>query len=434
MSHHKTFRYGGLLLEQGLSWPLILPIPNAFLPASAIVSMKQHLGEAARCVVRRGDLVREGALVGKAETPSSSNIHAPVPGIVRDIRKVRMASGAPVEVVEIALAGSFDRLGKREEKYLWTSMSSHDMIQTLRERGVVEMGGEGRPIADLVSSNEKGSILILSSIESEPYLRTELSVLRERAKDVLEGFAILRRLLQPSRSIIIIDEADAEEPERLSQLKERLEPDIERMVLKRRYPQDMRNQILSVIATPKRALTAKELCVISPSTALAVFESLVHAKPVLERYVTVAGGALKRPAVLKVRIGTLIGDLFEECGGFLRPPERIVLGGPIRGESVYSLDSSITKLTGSVLALTAEETNSTISNACVRCGRCMEVCPERLAPAEIFRRLEKDLYVEALAFGLEDCTECGACGYICPSRLPLNESFRTGRKQLEAPK
>jgi Na+-translocating ferredoxin:NAD+ oxidoreductase subunit C len=147
------------------------------------------------------------------------------------------------------------------------------------------------------------------------------------------------------------------------------------------------------------------------------------AKPMVERYVSLGGGALKRPTVLKARIGTPIGDLIEECGGFLGPPARLVLRGALRGHSVHDLDTPITKTSSAVIALDAEEVGSLRRAPCIRCGRCASVCPERLDPDTLFRLVERGMIARAIALGLGSCTACGACGYICPSRVPLVAAF-----------
>jgi electron transport complex protein RnfC len=307
-------------------------------------------------------------------------------------------------------------------------MTRVDMLQCLRDKGVVEMHEPGAPVAELVGAHEHCPLLVLNAIESEPYLRTETTILAERGKEVFEGLSMLKKILSPE--FVIAAFGEREEGERaalLAMLQER-DPSIESAFLAPRYPQDLPNQLLSVLRIGKRSFSVKDSLMITPSTALAVYEAVVHAKPLVERYVTIAGGAIKYPAVLKARIGTAIGDLIEECGGLLGKPEKILSGGPLRGSPVFSLDAPVTKQTSGILALTKEETNRKRTEACIRCGRCADVCPERLAPSEIFRRLEKNRREDALAMGLEDCSLCGACGYVCPSRIPLVEAFRCGMK------
>lgn len=391
--------------------------------------LKQHAGAPARCVVRRGEFVREGMVVGRGVGPGSSDVHAPVPGVVQDIRSVLLAEGGESEAVVIALEGSFDRLGRRVERYVWTSMSRADILRTARDRGVVDVETPGFPLFDLLSERASTDILILNAVESEPYLRTESSLLKERAEQVLDGLAILAKVASPARVVIAVDEGCGEES--MAPWSEN-EAHAEIVRLRTRYPQDMRNQILEAILGAKKKNLSSVL-IVRPSTAMALHEAVVLAKPMMERYITVGGGAIKSPAVLKARIGTPIGDLIEECGGFMGPPARLVLGGPFRGFSVHDLDAPVTKTSSAVLALSREEVGEMRRHPCIRCGRCAGVCPEKLDPERLFRYLAHRLYDEAEAWGLSDCTLCGACGYICPSRVPLVAAFSARLRPGKAP-
>jgi electron transport complex protein RnfC len=403
------------------------PILNAFLPATALVPLKQHSGPQARCVVKPGDFVREGALLGKAEKAGSANIHSPIPGVVREVKRLRTVAGVAVEAVEIALEGRFDRLGKREERYVWTSMTRNDIIQTLRDKGIVSMDNEARPLIDLIQGPAFSS-LVLNGMESEPFLRTEASLLGAKTWEVLEGLAIIAKLLSPLASYVCIDDGEEDLRSQLLPLAAttKLQPQV--IVLEARYPQDLPRQLLSVIYRDRKPLSTKDSLILTPSTAFAVYEAVVLARPLVERFVTIAGGAIKHPAVLKARIGTSIGDLIEECGGFLDQPSKLILGGPLRGYPVYDLDAPVTKSTQAVLALSLEETGRSRVEACIRCGRCRDVCPERLDPEALQRNLGAGRGAEAETLGLGDCTLCGACAYICPSQLPLVEIFDTGRR------
>ena len=426
MSSIRSFERGGIRIRDDRETDQPLPIANAFLPNSAVVLLKQHAGAPARCIVRRGEFVREGMVIGRGEGRGSSNIHAPVPGVVRDIRRVPLAEGGETEAVVIALEGSFDRLGRRMERYVWKGMSRGDVLRTIKDRGVVDVEVPGQPLFDLLSDRESGGLLILNGVESEPYLRTEASLIRERALEIFDGLALLAKVLAPSRTVVAVDESCPTEG-LISAAGTETPPEIIR--LKTRYPQDMRNQLLEAIVGAKRKSSASAL-IIRPSTAMALHEAVVLAKPMMERYVTVSGGAIKRPAVLKVRIGTPVGDLIEECGGFLGPPARIVLGGPIRGFSVHDLDAPVTKTSSAVIALSEREVGRLRRGPCIRCGRCAEVCPERLDPERLFRLITNRRYDEAQAWRLRDCTLCGSCGYICPARVPLVAAFATRLGQL----
>jgi len=432
MRSQPRFRHGGIQIDASKDWQPARPARNAFLPNGAVVPLKQHAGPAARCLVRKGEYVREGMLIGKAEAPSSANVHAPVPGVVRDIRRISLPEGGDSEAVVIALEGSFDRLGRREERYLWKSMTRRDMLNTLRDRGVVDTEAPGRPLYDLLGDKEGPGLLVLNAVESEPYLRAESSILLDKAQEILDGFDILRKILSPERSVVAL--ADPEAAESFSKAvaaaaRETALPEIS--LLEPRYPLDMERQLLESLRFD-RGRGGKKALIVRPSAAFAVYEAIVLAKPMLERYVTVAGGAVKHPAVYKARIGTPIGDLIEECGGFLGPPARLILGGPIRGHAVHDLDAPVTKTSSAVLALTDEEVSSSRRSPCIRCGRCAEACPERLIPELLYRLVSNRRQAEAVELGLDCCTLCGACGYICPSRVPLVASFAAYRRPLPA--
>ncbi|MBL8967540.1 MAG: hypothetical protein JNG85_11040, partial [Spirochaetaceae bacterium] len=284
----KTFRHGGLSLDLERDWRPASPVQNSFLPNAAAILLKQHAGPAARCLVRKGEYVREGALLGKAEGAGSAAIHASVPGVVRDIRRVRLPEGGECEAAVIVLEGSFDRLGKRMEKYLWKGVSRGDLLQTLRDRGVVETEPPGRPLYELLREREKTELLVLNAIESEPYLRTEAAVLADRGPEVLEGFAILRKILAPERWILALDASETEALARAAESAKGLEEAPESILLEPRYPQDLPSLLLEVIQRDRHAAKGKPSAVIvRPSTALAVYEAVALARPFLERYVTV---------------------------------------------------------------------------------------------------------------------------------------------------
>jgi len=418
MRPSRTFRHGGIQVEAGLEWGRRAPTQNAFLPNGAILLLKQHAGRQARCVVRRGEYVREGMIIGRADGPLSANVHSSIPGVVRDIRVVSLPEGGRTEAVVVALEGSFDRLGRRGERYLWKSMGRNEILSTLKDKGVVDTEAPGLPLSDLLGERRDIGLLVINAVEAEPYLRAEGCLLLDKGPEAMEGISILRSILSPRKTVIATSQglsfATPAAPEG--------EGGIECVSLAPRYPQDMARQLLEAVdGSRKRSL--EETIILRPSTALAVYEAIVLAMPMVERYVSVGGGALKRPAVLKARIGTPIGDLIEECGGFLSPPSRLVLRGVLRGHSVHDLSAPITKTTSAVIALDDDEVGSSRKSPCIRCGRCAEVCPERLDPDLLFRLVERGMRARAAELGLESCTACGACSYECPSRVPLVAAF-----------
>jgi Na+-translocating ferredoxin:NAD+ oxidoreductase subunit C len=432
MKPSRTYRHGGIRVDGGGDWEQKGPVENAFLPNGAIILLKQHAGQQARCVVRRGEYVREGMVIGRADGPFSANVHSSIPGIVRDIRVTTLPEGGHAEAVVVALEGSFDRLGRKGERYLWKSMGRNEILATLRDRGVVDTEIPGFPLFDLLGELRDIDLLVINAVESEPYLRAESCLLRDRGAEVMEGVAILNKILSPKRIVIAAGSHDGI-PVQAPPSDESLP--VEFIPLDPKYPQDMPAQLLEAITGSRasdisRTRKAKGTTILRPSTAFAIYEAVMLAKPMVERYVSIGGGALKRPRVLKARIGTPIGDLIEECGGFLGPPARLVLRSSLRGHSVHDLDTPITKTSSAVIALDAEEVGSLRRTPCIRCGRCAEICPERLDPDTIFRLVERGMLGRALDLGLRSCTVCGACGYICPSRVPLVAAFSSELRAL----
>jgi electron transport complex protein RnfC len=357
---------------------------------------------------------------------------------VLDIRVVPLPEGGRAEAVVVALEGTFDRLGRREERYLWKSMARRDVLGAIRDRGVVDTEPPGIPLYDLLSGTRDIGLLILNAVESEPYLRAEACILARREAEVAEGLAIIRKVVSPKRTVVAAEAlpGGAGGAESLAAAIERGPGQdggwkAESVALEPRYPQDLPGQLLEAIEG-SRSAPSGEVLIVRPSTALAAYEAVVLAKPMIERYVTVDGGALRESAVLKARIGTPIRDLIAECGGFSRPPARLVLCGPFRGYAVHDLDVPTTKTTSAILALSEREIGSMRRSPCIRCGSCSESCPERLDPEMLYRLAERGRMEEARALGLGSCTLCGSCGYSCPSRVPLVAAFASRLREREA--
>lgn len=295
------------------------------------------------------------------------------------------------------------------------------------------------PLYDLLSASKDIGMLVLNAVESEPYLRAEACIIAQRETEVVEGLAIIRKVLNPARTVVAVE---AEARGRGAEGREGQYSAFERgpaqdsgwkaevVALEPKYPQDLPGQLLEAIEG-SRGRPAEDVLIVRPSTALAAYEAVVLAKPMLERYVTVDGSALRAPAVLKARIGTPIRDLIDECGGFSRRPARLVLCGPFRGYAVHDLDVPTTKTTSAILALGADEVGSARASPCIRCGACAESCPERLSPELLYRLVERGRIAEAAALGLGSCTLCGSCGYSCPSRVPLVSAFAARLREEE---
>ena len=407
---------------------------NAIIPSISIVPLQQHIGAPAELQVAPGDTVGEGTLIGKATGFVSANVHSPVPGVVKEIKSIFLPNGIRTDAVVIELEGEFDRLGKEQNRNDWSRLSADQLLEIIKEHGIVGMGGATFPthVKFTVPKGRSCKYLIMNGTECEPYLSADHRLMVERPAEVLEGVRIAAAMLKPDQVYVGIE---VNKPDAISIM----EKEIKRASLpyrvaplKIKYPQGDEKQLIKAITgleVPSGGLPLDIGCVAANAgTLFAIYEAVVLRKPLVERIVTVTGGAIKKPANLKVRIGTPVKELIQECGGFTEVPRKIVSGGPMMGHTVFDLETPVTKGTSGILALTDREINRAPRTACIQCGRCVDACPIGLQPTRLFKLVDHFEYDTALAEGLMDCRECGCCGYICPARIPLVQGIRVGKQ------
>jgi len=410
------------------------PIKNALIPQTLVVPLSQHLGKPAELVVEVGDEVREGMLLGKSSGFISAPVHSPVPGKVTEIKDVYLPNGIKTKAIVIEMEGEFDRSGKEQHKREWKQLNGKDLLDIITENGIVGLGGATFPtnVKLSVPKGKKAELFVVNGVECEPYLTIDHRLMLEKSDELIEGIEIIQKILAPERTAIAIED---NKPDAIQLMEEKIASKglaIEVIPLKLKYPQGDEKLVLKSITgleVPSGGLPIDIGAVVSNAgTVYSIYEAVVFNKPLIERFVTVSGGAIKEPLNLKVRIGTPIGDLIEECGGFSEVPEKIVVGGPMTGFTVYDLDTPVIKGTSGVLALTSKEVNSASRTNCISCGRCIESCPMGLNPTTLFKKVDHLSYDEALELGLMDCRECGSCGYVCPAHIPLVQGIKLGKR------
>jgi electron transport complex protein RnfC len=429
-----TFPLGGLHpyerkgpTRRSASW-------NAIIPSISIVPLQQHIGAPAEVQVQPGDTVGEGTLIGKASGFVSANVHSPVPGVVKEIKTIYLPNGVRTDAVVIELEGEFDRLGKEQDRNEWRSLEPKEILELIKEFGIVGMGGATFPthVKFSVPKGRRCEYLMMNGAECEPYLSSDHRLMVERPAGVLEGLQVAAALLKPDQVYIGIEtnKPDAihvmEQEIRRASLPYKVAP------LRVKYPQGDEKQLIKAITgreVPSGGLPLDIGCVAANvGTIFAIYEAIVLRKPLVERVVTVTGGAISKPANLKVRIGTPIKELIQECGGFTQVPRKVVSGGPMMGHTVFDMDTPVTKGTSGILALTDREVNHAPRTPCIQCGRCVTACPMGLQPTRLFKLIDHFEYDRALAEGLMDCRECGCCGFACPARIPLVQGIKVGKQ------
>ncbi len=436
----KTFSIGGVHPPGRKYLTDRKEIINAVIPGTFVVPMSQHLGAPSECLVSVGDKVSEGMLIGKSSGFISSNIHSPVPGTVKEIKDIYLPNGMLSKAVVIELEGEFDRLGKEQDAEDWKSFSQEDLLGIIAESGIVGLGGATFPanVKFMIPKGKKAEFLVINGVECEPYLTADHRLMLERADMILEGIRIIAAIVKPERIAIGIEINKPDAIEAMVKAAEKASFPLEVVPLKIKYPQGDEKQLLKAVTgreVPSGALPIEIGCVVSNvGTVHAVYEAVVLKKPLIERVLTVTGGGIKEPKNLKARIGTPISSLIEECGGFSEVPEKVVVGGPMMGFTIYDLDTPVTKGTSGILALTSKEVKNAARTSCISCGRCVNACPMGLNPTTLFKFIDHGEYDEAEQIGLMDCKECGSCGFICPARIPLIQGMRLGKKMLRKKK
>ncbi|RKX77086.1 MAG: electron transport complex subunit RsxC, partial [Spirochaetes bacterium] len=347
MKKFRSFARGGIHPPGNKGYTSDKPIRNAPLPATVVVPFSQHIGAPSKPLVAPGDHVEEAQIIGEPAGFISSSVHSPIPGIVKEITSLYLPSGMKTDVAVIELDGEFSRLGKTHENRDWAAMENAEILEVIKNHGVVGQGGATFP-SHVKFSIPKGrtcDVFLVNAAECEPYLSADHRVMLESTDDVIEGIRIIKKLLSPERVIIGIE---ANKPDAIEVLRAAGEPEgIEIMPLKVKYPQGAEKNLIE--ATIGREVPSGKLPIevgvinANVGTLVSVCEALRDDKPVIERVVTISGGAIAHPANIRARVGSSIRDLIEECGGLTEEPARFVSGGPMMGFTFSNLDSPVIK-------------------------------------------------------------------------------------------
>jgi electron transport complex protein RnfC len=351
-------------------------------------------------------------------------VHATVPG--RVIRRIAWKDGEGVDhdALVIRMEGAFEKLGKKEEIFPWASMQVYDMQRVISEYGVVEMEHRGRPLTELISAYRNSGrplTLVVRCVFDDPWLAADYVLCRERLNAVVEGsFIMARACANVERVVFAVSFREKELGEQMLAAASQWGLPASMVLVGNRYPQRSRRELELVLRAheKKEGLSLGDLIYLGPATLAAVYDAIKLKKPALERYVAVGGSALRRPQVMKIRIGKRIGDVIEECGGFLDKPMRIATGSPIFGRIVTNLDEPVVKTCYAIVAMLKSQIGDYAERNCISCGDCREVCPVGLDPEELYKQItgrRSEQPAEA-----ESCHGCGCCEVVCPSRLPLS--------------
>jgi len=408
---------------------------TAFLPSLSIIPLIQHSGGRAYPVVSAGETVREGMLIGRGWGFGSANVHASVPGRVVRMVSWRSSGGQVLEGFLIRLEGTFEKLGRQTEVYPWESMLPHDILRTITDFGVVEMEGGGKPVSEIITSLRSTAdpvTLVVRCVFDDPWLAADYVLCRERAAAVAEGAAIAARCCKVSRIIYAISHNEKDLGEKFMAAGSRWGVSSSIVLVGSKYPQRNLRELELVLKNyaRKEGLDLGTVFALGPATLAAVHDAVKLRSPVLERYITVGGSAVKNPQIMKVRLGKRIGDIFNECGGFVGYPKRIASGSPLLGKLFNDLDEPVTKTTNAIFAI-LEGTRQEKREGCIGCGECRNVCPVGLDPEEVYKRAivdKRGIAKNVTESQASECHGCGCCEVVCPSMLPLSTEIASSNR------
>ena len=411
-----------------------------YLPKGDMVyPLSQHIGAPAKPVVKKGDRVLAGQLIAEAGGFVSANIHASVSGTVKCIEQRLTSSGSKVNSIVIDNDNQYETIEYVRNTKPLDELTKDEILNAIKDAGIVGMGGAGFPTNVKLSPKNPDDIdyIIVNASECEPYLTSDYRRLMDHADKVIEGLRIALKIFPHAKGIIAVED---NKPKAIKLLREKLADDTDIKVnsMKTKYPEGAERQL--IYANTGRYINSKMLpadagCIVhNVDTVYSICEAVREGKPLIERLVTITGDAITNPSNMLVKIGTNYQELIDEAGGFSSEPAKIIAGGPMMGKAIYSTDIPITKSSSAILCMTKDEVAEYEPSACIRCGRCVSVCPGRVMPNKLATLAEQNNIEEFLKYNGMECCECGCCSYVCPAKRHLTQTIAGTRKQILASK
>lgn len=411
---------------------------QAPLPQTAVFPLGQHIGAPAKPVVQRGDKVRVGTLIGEAGGFVSAPIFSSVSGTVIKIDTLIDATGYRRPAIFISVEGdeweeSIDRTDTLETVEDHPELSAQEIINRIKAAGVTGMGGAGFPthVKLMPPPGTKAECVIINAVECEPYITSDYRLMMEHADEIVVGTQLLMKSVGVDKGYIGI-EINKPAAIRLMTEKAASDPRITVVPLEQKYPQGGEKQLIDAVIgrqvpAPPAIPVHVGAIVQNVGTTFAVYQAVMKRKPLFERYTTVTGKRLERPANLLVRMGTSFGQLIEFCGGLPDGDNKVLAGGPMMGKAVMTLDVPVCKGTNSVTVLSGDDARRKSPQPCIRCGKCVDVCPMGLEPYLIatlsalqnHEKLERECVI--------NCIACGSCQFTCPAHRPLLDNIIQGK-------
>ncbi|MFI3207656.1 MAG: electron transport complex subunit RsxC [Eubacteriales bacterium] len=426
-----TFK-GGIHPDDGKSLAKNKAIVTVQPRTDLVFALSQHIGAPANPIVAVGDEVKRGQMIAEAGGFVSAPVYASISGKVKLIEPRFNSTGSKVNCIIIENDNEYTEVDYTPVSNV-EDLSREEIINLIKNAGVVGMGGAGFPTHVKLSPKEPEKIeyIVANCAECEPYITADYRRMLETPEDLVNGMKILLQLFDNAVGVFGIED---NKPDCIEKLKE-LTKDNSRMkvmALKTKYPQGAERQL--IYATTGRAINSSMLpadagCVVdNVETIIAINNAIRNGQPLMERVVTVSGDAIQEPGNFRAYIGTNQNELIEAAGGFKGEPEKVISGGPMMGFAMFTTDTPITKTSSSILALSKDVVAEYEPSACINCGRCVDVCPGRIIPSRLADFSEHHDAEQFEKWNGMECCECGCCSYVCPAKRQLKQAMGSMRK------
>ena len=431
-----TFK-GGIHTYEGKELSENKPVQVLQPKGEMVFPLSQHIGAPAKPLVAAGDQVLVGQKIGEAGGFISACVISSVSGTVKTIEPRMVANGSMVMSIIVENDGKYQEaegFGKQRDP---KSLSKEEIRDIVKEAGIVGLGGAGFPTHVKLTPKDETKIdtIIVNGAECEPYLTSDYRMMMEEPESIIKGLNIILQLFDNAKGVIGIEN---NKPEAIKVMTELVkdEPRFTVCPLKTKYPQGGERALIYAVTGRKinsSMLPADAGCIVdNVDTVISIYNAVANSTPLIRRIITVTGDAIANPQNYNVRTGTNYAELLEASGGFKTEPEKVISGGPMMGQALFNMNIPVTKTSSALTCMSKDEVALSAPTACIRCGRCVNVCPSRVVPQMMMQaamRSDVDTFVKL--DGME-CCECGCCAYACPAKLPLTQAFKEMRKTVIA--
>lgn len=437
----KSFRKGGVHVPDNklTSSAKIVDIPA---PREIVVTFSQHIGAMARCVVKVGDKVKKWDIIAEASSMVSANIHTSISGTIKKIDKCKTAFGYPADNVTIVAdehdidADASTVLEPKTDKEV-TLLTSEELVSIIDMSGIVGLGGATFPtkVKLMPPPGMKAEMLIINGVECEPYLTNDHALMLEYTKEIIEGVRLLMRASKVKKAVIAIEN---NKPDAIACMLQILEddPHIAVMPLKVKYPQGSEKQLIDAVLrkeVPSGKLPiATGVIVQNVATAYAVHRAVRYGEPLVSRIITITGESVANPGNYRVMLGMQLRDVIAVAGGIPEDTGKIILGGPMMGKAIVSIDAPMIKGVSGILIMPKNKSLRVIVEPCIRCGSCVNSCPMGLEPYLLMTLSELEETEMAEDEKIRNCIECGCCTYSCPAGRPILDYIKHGKAKVNS--